>query len=88
MSQGGPVHEIRRGRVWAVIREDGRTPGMRRLRITLGWLYWDETRWKDSRYFRPEDLAAVGELLEEAQAWTRAGGEGRGAPAEPSSGHG
>src|SRR3954451_24163108 len=77
MSQGGPIHELRRGRVKAVIWEDDRGSGGRGMRITLGRLYREGTRWRDSRYFRPEDLGEVGELLADVLAWARAEGEGR-----------
>src|SRR4051794_10685841 len=77
MSQGGPIHELRRGRGKAGIWEDDRGPGERGLRVTLGRLYRGGNRWGDSRYFRPEDLGEVGELLADVLAWARAEDEGR-----------
>src|SRR4051812_1600434 len=87
MSQGGPIHELRRGRVKAVIWEGDRGSGERGLRITLGRLYRGGTRWRGAPSLRPEDLGEDGQLLADVLAWARAGGEGRDAPPQPTSAH-
>jgi hypothetical protein len=64
-----PVHEIRIGRVKAVIWPNETEQGAVRHNVTLARLYKDGDQWKESTSFGRDDLPVVQEVARDAFRW-------------------
>ncbi len=63
-----PVHEVRLGRIKAVIWENETKDGIRH-NITLTRIYKDGGQWKDSTSFGRDDLPLVMKVADKAHTW-------------------
>jgi hypothetical protein len=63
-----PVHEIRLGRIKAVIWENETREGTRH-NISLTRIYKDGNTWKDSTSFGRDDLPLLGKVADLAHTW-------------------
>jgi len=68
IGEKGPVHEVRVGRVRAVIWEN-ETPNGKRHNVTISRLYKDGDQWKDSTSFGRDDLPLVAKVTDLAHSW-------------------
>lgn len=64
-----PSHEIRLGAIRATIWENGREGEDAWYRITTSRLYKDGDAWRGTQSFRPNDLPALGKVLDLAHNW-------------------
>lgn len=64
----GPVHEVRLGRIKAVIWENSTEHGVRH-NVTICRLYKDGNQWKDSTSFGRDDLPLVMKVADQAHSW-------------------
>lgn len=63
-----PVHEVRLGRIKAVIWENETKDGIRH-NIGLSRIYKDGSQWKDSTSFGRDDLPLVIKVADKAHTW-------------------
>lgn len=63
-----PVHEVRLGRIKAVIWENETKDGIRH-NIGLSRIYKDGGQWKDSTSFGRDDLPLVIKVADKAHTW-------------------
>ena len=63
-----PVHEIRLGRIKAVIWENDTAQGTRH-NVTISRIYNDGNQWKDSSSFGRDDLPLVQKVADKAHDW-------------------
>lgn len=63
-----PVHEIRLGRIKAVIWENDTQSGIRH-NVKISRLYKDGDSWKDSNSFGRDDLLLVEKVADLAHTW-------------------
>ncbi len=68
MSQQKPVHEIRLGKVKAVIWANETAKGVRH-NVALKRLYKDGDDWKTSETFGRDDLPLVAKVADQAHTW-------------------
>lgn len=64
----GPVHEVRLGRIKAVVWENTTETGIRH-NVTICRLYKDGSQWKDSSSFGRDDLPLVIKVADQAHNW-------------------
>ncbi|MCA9191070.1 MAG: hypothetical protein KDB03_04895 [Planctomycetales bacterium] len=67
-TQKRPVHEIRMGRIKAVIWENETQLG-KRHNVSLTRIYKDGEQWKDSTSFGRDDLPLVTKVADLAHSW-------------------
>lgn len=63
-----PVHEVRLGRIKAVIWANDTTSGIRH-NVSITRLYKDGETWKDSTSFGRDDLPLVAKVADLAHTW-------------------
>ena len=63
-----PIHELRLGRIKAVIQEKSTENGTWH-NVTIIRLYKDEDTWKESSWFGREDLLLVAKVADMAHTW-------------------
>lgn len=63
-----PVHEVRLGRIKAVIWENETKDGIRH-NVSLSRIYKDGNQWKDTTSFGRDDLPLVAKLADIAHTW-------------------
>ncbi len=68
MSKNRPVHEIRLGRIKAVIWANETSEGLRNS-VQLRRLYKDDDEWKQSDSFGRDDLPLVAKVADQAHTW-------------------
>ena len=68
MSKNRPVHEIRLGRIKAVIWANETSEGTRNS-VQIRRLYKDGDDWKESDSFGRDDLPLVAKVADQAHTW-------------------
>jgi hypothetical protein len=67
--QNEPNHEIRLGKIRATIWANSRDDEDVWYRVTTSRLYREDSQWRTTQSFRPEDLPVLGKAIDLAYNW-------------------
>lgn len=81
MAKAKPAHEIRLGRIKAVIWENETQHGTRH-NVNISRLYRDGDEWKDTTSFGRDDLPLVAKVSDLVHTWIYQHGQRSGEPTE------